>query len=335
MRLLLIVAAVGATARSAAADPDPPAPQPAPPDSAATLHQRGRDLARAWRHDHDRAKLDEATRLFKQALALGDSPLIECDLGLALHYLGEDARAHARLTRCMTRLAAVSPDQVAGYRGVEDEVGAAVSRGHVAVDIATSPPGAIVTISTFPADETVLAPTLVWMRPGAHTFTAHVDGHLDASWTAEISDADAATRARKEWRVKLDPRPAVTGAGIGPGVDGELPGGFVDPPRPRPRRAAYLALATGGALLAGGGVVHVLGREVRADLATLSGDAYEAKLSTWQAYQRATIGLYAAGTIAAGLGVYLYLRARTPAPLTVSPTPEGDGAMIWLFSTTP
>ncbi|MBZ0233735.1 MAG: hypothetical protein K8M05_15515, partial [Deltaproteobacteria bacterium] len=295
------------------------------------MHQRGRELARQWRQDGDRAKLEEAARLFKEAYKLAGSPLAECDLGLALHYLGEDGRAHARLTRCMPRLAAEGPDQVAAYRGVEDEVTAALRTGHVAVDIVTTPPGAIVTVSAFPDDETVIAPTLVWLAPGKHTFVARLAGHADASFEVDLTAQDVTTRARKEWRVRLDPAPAER-AGVAPVVE---PPPVVDTPRPRARSrtAAYATLATGGVLLGGGAVVHVLGRDVRSELATLSGQAYEDKLGTWQTYQRATIGLYAAGAVATGVGVWLYLRARTPAPLTVAPAAEGRGAMVWLFAT--
>ena len=63
-------------------------------------------------------------------------------------YLGEDGRAHARLTSCMPRLAALGADKVAAYRGIEDEVNAALRTGHVAVDIVTTPPGAIGTASS-------------------------------------------------------------------------------------------------------------------------------------------------------------------------------------------
>ena len=320
--------------------PSPPPPQPSPDSAAAEKHARGRQLARAWRADKDTTKLDEAARLFKEAFQLTGSPLYECDLGLALHYLGEDARAHARLTSCMTRLAAVSPDKVAGYRGVDDEVATAVSTGHVAVDVATQPPGAIISVSSFPSDETMLAPTLVWLRPGTHTFTAHVDGHVDVNWTVEVSEADAAARARKEWRVKLDPTPVNLGGGGGDGGGGGGGGGdgepppLVDRPAPRSKTVAYATLASGAALVAGGGVLHYLGRDARADLEGLpAGDEYDRKVDRWHAYQRGTIGLYAAGAITTGVGVWLYLRTRTPAPLAVTPTPEGRGAMVWLLST--
>ncbi len=329
MRLLLSLVAAGAvvgTAGVAMAQPAGGAPAP----TAQALHERGRDRAKAWRQSGDQLALQEATQLFKDALALGDDPLIECDLGLALHYLGEEARAHARLTRCMPRLAAVSPGKVAGYRGVEDEVAAAVAKDHVAVDVATSPPGAVVSISSFPADETVLAPTLIWLRPGTYTLTAHVDGHVDISTTIELTEADVAARARKTWRGKLEKEPGE----LAPiRRDPEVPPVRVEASPPaRSKTPAYLTLAAGGALLVGAGVVHYLAYDKRAHLKTLRGAAYEAYLPTYEKYQRATIGLYAAGAIATGVGTWLYLRARTPAPIAVSPTPEGDGAMVWVYS---
>lgn len=335
MRLLLIVAALGAAATSALAQPA--SPEPEGPGGAWTLHKKGRELAKQWRTDGDRTKLEEAARLFKQAYQLGASPLAECDLGLALHYLGEDGRAHARLTSCMPRLAAEGADKVAAYRGIEDEVAAALRTGHVAVDIVTTPPGAIVTISAFPPDETVLAPTLVWLKPGKHTFTAQLAGHADATFAVDLTANDAATHARKEWRVRLEPKSADPGGGGrgGGGGGGDVTPPVVDTPAPAPRSKtpAYATLAAGGVLLGGGAVVHVLGRDVRSELATLSGAQYDEKLDEWHTYQRATIGLYAAGAVATGVGVWLYLRARTPAPVAVSPVPEGRGAMVWLFST--
>jgi hypothetical protein len=322
VRLLLIVVALGAAAGTAFAQQG----------QGSKLHDQGRELAKEWRRDGDRKKLEEAARLFKEAYKLDGSPIMECDLGLALHYLGEDGRAHARLTSCMPRLAALGADKVSAYRGIEDEVNAALRTGHVAVDIVTTPPGAIVTISAFPSDETVLAPTLVWLKPGQHAFTAHLDGHVDASFEVELSENDVTTHARKEWRVRLEPKESVGGGGGGGGGGDEMPP-VVDTPKPRSRSAAYATLAGGGVLLAGGAIVHVLGRDVRSELATLSGDAYDDKLPEWQTYQRATIGLYATGAVVTGVGLWLYLRAKSPAPVTMSPTAEGKGAMIWVFST--
>ncbi len=318
----------GAGAGAALAQPADGAP--ASGESASPLHQQGRDLARQWLTGGDRAKLERAAALFKEALALAPSPLVECDLGLALFHLGELSRAHARLTSCMPRLAIDAPDQVDGYKGVAASVDAAVARAHVAVDVTTSPPGAVVSISSFPADETVLAPTLVWLPAGRHTFTARAAGHQAHAWTVEIGDDDVTARARKRWQVRLEPVPA---GAVGPARDREPPPGLVgDAPPRRSRTAATLTLAAGGALLAGGGVLHYLGRDVRAELATLSGDAYQDQLGTWHLYQRSTIGLYATGALATGVGVWLYLRARAPAPIAVTPTAEGRGAMVWVWS---
>jgi hypothetical protein len=321
-------AAIGVTAGSAAAQ--------SPQQDA--LHKQGRARAKVFIQTKDRTAIEEAAKLFKDALALGDSPVIECDLGLALHYLGEDSRAHARLTRCMPRLAALSPDQMRGYRTVEDEVAQAIAKDHASVDLASTPPGAVVSISTFPADETVLAPTVLWLRAGTYELTAHVDGHVDVSVTVEITAADATARVRKTQTFDLKPAPREID-GDGGGGDRDKGGGLDDfdrppPVRPSPpkRGAAYVTLGIGGALLVGGGIAHVMGRDEREHLATLSGAEYDDYLPTWQNYQRATIGLYAAGAVVTGIGAYLYVKAKSPVPVGISPAPEGRGAMIWVFS---
>jgi hypothetical protein len=328
VRLLAIVAALGAAAGTAAAQPE--SHKPDGPGVPWNMHKKGRELAKQWRQDGDRKKLEEAARLFKEAYKLGGQPLAECDLGLALHYLGEDSRAQVRLNSCMPRLAAEGADKVAAYRGIADEVASALRTGYVSVDIVSTPPGAIVTLSSFPPDETVLAPTLVWLKPGNHTFVAHLDGHVDASFSVDITDAEAADHVRKEWRVTLEPIHGTNDDKKEPDLIVPV---TVDTPAPRSRTSAYATLGVGGALLAGGAVVHVLGRSVRSDLSMLSGDAYDEKLGTWHVYQRATIGLYATGAITTGIGLWLYTKAKTPAPIAVTPASEGAGAMVWLFST--
>ena len=367
MRLSSLVLTVGAVVAAAGIA----AAQPASAPTQDAIHKQGRAKAKVWRDTGNVTALADAVQLFKDALAMGDSPAIECDLGVALHHLGEEARAYARLTRCMPRLAAASPAKVAGYRSVVNAVDAAVRKDHVAVDISTSPPGAVISISTFPADETMVAPTLLWLRPGTHKLTAHVDGHVDMTFTLDLTEDDARKGVRKSWKVKLEraiepgggtepdgpkpdgpkpdgpkpdgPKPPDPGAGGGGdlGAVGGLVGfgdavGSDTPPPRRSRKAAYGTLAVGGALLVGGAVVHVLGRDERAHLDSLDAlgerDDYDAYLPTWQRYQRATIGLYAAGAIATGVGAWLYVRGRTPAPLAISPAPEGTGAMLWVIA---
>jgi hypothetical protein len=182
----------------------------------------------------------------------------------------------------------------------------------VPIDIVTTPPDAVISIDTFPDDETLIAPTRVWLPVGRHTLRAQLDGRADATWSTEVTEADARDPAPRSWRATL--RPATTPT---------------SPARPRRSRTpAYVTLGAAGALLAGGAVVHVLGRDVRSELATLSGDAYDDKLDTWHLYQRSTIGLYAAGAIAAGVGTWLWLRAR-PLPVTVGPAGADGGVMVW------
>lgn len=315
VRASFALAVLVSSAASTQAQPAPSPPlTPAPTEaSAPELAERGRLLARAWLQSHDANKLTEATALFKQSLALADDPEVECDLGLALFYLGQPARAQARMTRCLPRLAAANPDRIVRYRRVEPEIAAAVARDHVPIDIVTTPPDAVISIDSFPDDETLIAPTRVWLPVGRHTLRARIAGRADATWSTEVTDADARDPAPRSWRATL--RPAATPTST-------------ERPR-RSRTPAYVTLGAAGALLAGGAVVHVLGRDVRSELATLSGDAYDAKLDTWHLYQRSTIGLYAAGAVAAGVGTWLWLRARRPPAVTVGPAGAEGGVMVW------
>ena len=173
--VVLAIGGTGATAQPAPATPEPRSPA-APTGAAADLHDAGFAHAKAWRTSKDRRDLEQAERLFKQALALGDSALIECDLAISLLHLDAPARALALFARCVPRLAAIDPKIVNRYRDREGELLGKIGATHVAVDVTTSPPGAVVSISSFPADETVVTPSLVWLPVGEHTLVAHVDG---------------------------------------------------------------------------------------------------------------------------------------------------------------
>ncbi len=319
--VVLAIGVTGATAQPAPAPPEPRSPA-APTGAAADLHDAGFAHAKAWRTSKDRRDLEQAERLFKQALALGDSALIECDLAISLLHLDAPARALALFARCVPRLAAIDPKIVNRYRDREGELLGKIGATHVAVDVTTSPPGAVVSISSFPADETVVTPSLVWLPVGEHTLVAHVDGHDDAREVITIATDDLG-KARRQWRVTLA-RSAVP-LRLDP---------VAGPTRPS-RTPAYVALGVGGAFLLGGAVVHVLGRSVRDDLAGLSGDAYDDKLPSWQRYQRATIGLYAGAAVAVGVGAWLWRRSATAPSVSVSSTPGGPGAMIWFIAPRP
>ncbi len=281
---------------------------------AAALHARGRELGKRGFQQNEPEALRAAAELFKQALARDDVALYACDLALALHYLEAYARANALLARCLPRLAATAPERLGDYRAVESENAAAVARGHVAIDIVSTPAGATVSVSSFPTDEYVIAPTVVWLAPGSHTLVARAPGRDPVSVSYEVTPADVAPTTGTSGPPRRTWRPTLTAAGAA---------------LRRSRTPAYVGLGAGGALLAAGGVVHFLGRDVRAELATLSGAAYDRKLETWQRYQRSTIGLYAAGAIATGVGAWLFLRARSPVAVTVAPNAEGDGATVW------
>lgn len=319
LRALAAMMAVMIGATSAGAQPNPAVPT----GRAKELHDKGVAHGRAWSLTNDLRELEAAVTSFKEALALGDSALIECDLAFALRHTNQPSRALVLFARCIPRLATIDAKLVETYRIYEKELLSTIALTHVAVDLTTTPTGAVVSISSFPADETVVTPSLVWLPVGEHTLVAHVDGHDDARETITIEPAELG-QARRQWRVALARTAAV------------LPPPRLEPvPTRRSRTPAYVAFGVGGAFLVGGAITHVLGRPVRDELAGLSGDAYDDKLPSWQRYQRATIGLYVGGAVAVGVGAWLFQRSATAPTVTVSSTPGGPGAMVWFIAPRP
>lgn len=318
---LLVVALSGVAAAQ-------PAPAPAPIDPhvrAKAINAEALKQAQAAEAAGDTAGMEAAVAQWKRAIALDDQPVYECNLAYALEWLEERARAHARYLRCAPRLASAQPQQaarrLAAIGGLEEILVAT----HARVRIDQNGGRATATVSAFPPDELVELPTTVWLPPGKHTVELDWGDGRTLRATIDV----AADELGRERRVHLDaPPPPAPPPFVAPEGrdDGDPPPGLrVDGPAPS-RRGAVVALAAGGALVAGGAVVHVLSRDPRAHLATLSGAAYDDYLPTWRKYQVGTIALYGAGTIALGVGAYLYL--RTGSPVAIAPAPGGDGAVV-------
>ncbi len=298
--------------------------QPAPNDSVTAIHDRAVALATAGWATKDPVQLNAAVAEFKRAIALDDQPKFECNLAVALEGLGELARAHARLSRCAPRLAAIDPELARPRLAKLAELEAALVTTHAALRLAVSDGPATATISAFPDDEIMTLPTTVWLAPGSPTLIVRFPGRRAPSLqVVAITAAEVGTKQALQIETPRE-------APLEPPPDELQPREpVVEPPRARPRsrRAATIVLAAGGAAIVGGAVVHVLSREPRRHLATLSGPGYDDYRSTWRAYQWSTIGLYGAGTVALGIGAYLWFRDRG-SPVAVTPTPRGDGAMV-------
>ena len=299
--------------------------QPASPaSSVAEIHDHAVALATEGWEPRDPVKLAAAVAEFKRAIALDDAPKYECNLAQALERLGELARAHSRLARCTPRLTAISPDPTV-VRPMIDRMIALegeLARTHVPVRLEVTAGDATATLAGVPDDEIMVLPTTVWLAPGSHQVTVRFPGRRDPATVAIAVDASQLGAPRRTERIETPAERPLAPAVVEP----ERPAAPVVERR-RSRRGPAIAMAAGGAVVLGGAVVHYLSRDKRAHLASLSGEAYDDYLPTWRLYQRATIGLYGAGTIALGVGAYLFFRDRG-SPLAIAPAPAGDGAVV-------
>ncbi|MCA9674720.1 MAG: hypothetical protein H6709_13035 [Kofleriaceae bacterium] len=299
------------------------ADEPSATERARAIADQAKPLAQQGAETGDHGKLTEAIDLYKQAYALDPNPAYQCNAGVALRLVGELARAQPMLAECVARYrGAASARDV--FRGQLADVEAALATSHVAVDIVTAPAGAAVGASTLADDEHVTAPGLLWLPPGTHTLTTRLAGYVTATTTVEISADEVAAGAKRRVRIDLvaeTPTPQVVER-------------VVEKPVTRgtgKRTAGWIAVIGGGALIAGGGVMHWVSYQTRDELAQLSGAAYDTKLETFQTQRNLTYGLYGLGAAAAITGgVLLYLAPRAAERVAIGPAPAGDGAMVWL-----
>lgn len=216
--------------------------QPAPNDSVTAIHDRAVALATAGWATKDPVQLNAAVAEFKRAIALDDQPKFECNLAVALEGLGELARAHARLSRCAPRLAAIDPELARPRLAKLAELEAALVTTHAALRLAVSDGPATATISSFPDDEIMTLPTTVWLAPGSPTLIVRFPGRrAPSSQVVAITAAEVGTKQALQIET---PREAPLEPVVEPPPDEVQPdrGPVVEPPRARPRsrRAATI-----------------------------------------------------------------------------------------------
>jgi hypothetical protein len=290
-------------------------PANADKERAKEIAARARRAAEDGKTNGDKAQLAASIRLYREAYAADPNPLFHCNMALSYQVQGDLPRAHALFTRCLRRLPAVQPSAVPVFRPALEDVERQLPEHHVAVDVVTTPEGASLSLELLAGDEAPNAPTVVWLPVGAHEITASLAGYLPASTTIVITDDDVAGHPRKSVRLSLEASaPAVVEK-------------IVDRPVAAPRRtAAWVALGTGGALVAAGGVMHAITYRTRSRLSTLTGSEYDDELPTFQTQRGATIALYAAGVVSVIVGAVLYRRADR---FSIAPADRG-GAMLWI-----
>lgn len=324
-------------AHSAAAQKTDPLAQ------AKALLKRGFVLAKQGRANKDPNKLRAAIALFKRSFELDASPLGQCNIGLAYFDLKRLPQAHLFLGDCLNRLGATKPKFVSTMRNFHGQVEQALrAAGFYPLDVRTEPSGASVSVNSFAADETFRAPRLIWLDRRDHQFTARLPGYVTATTPLAMSAARSRFPLVIHLKRALRPEPAIE-----PGS--KDPARQVEPPakpiaidydtRPAPRGALPLVTLSAGIFaLAGGGVMHAIALDKRAELEAMeAGPARDAAVSTFEKQRFAVIGLYAAGAVSTGLGIYLYSRKRKlirverKTMVLVGPASDGSaGATLWV-----
>lgn len=333
---LVLLIAIGGTRRAHADDAA----------EAKELATRAVTAAGEGRKTGDRARFAEAIALFKQAFRLDPDPEYQCNIGIAYRDHEDLAQAHLYLGRCIARMGAASADRKSALRTVhaalENKLRAA---GHVPVDIATRPAGAVVRVSAFAADDTFPAPWQVWLPPGNHTISASAGGFAavdeQVSVQAGAPSVSVSIVLSRETAPVIEP-PVTIEPPVGEPArsepaarTGARPGPMVDTSRPAPRKrgVAYALLGIGAAGLAGGAMFHVFAyRNIgRIEDEDLRGAEYDDVAGTIRTQRALAIGLYALGAVGAGAGVYLaFGRGRSETRVSIAPAPSGTGGVAWI-----
>lgn len=163
---------------------------PAPPAARARAHALAvKAYDRAVAADAgDHAALADAIALTKRAYAIDRDPVYLCNIGGFYKLLGDLPRAASFLGRCIQLLPATRPEELDRFAAVLAEVEHDVADDNVAILVDVQP-AALISVSTFAADEQVPAPALVWLPVGTHTITAKVPGEGTRKTTIEITPA--------------------------------------------------------------------------------------------------------------------------------------------------
>ncbi len=259
------------------------------PESGESLRARGEQLAKERRYS-------EAIDAFKAAEKLEPRARHACLIGLA--YLRRELwpQAEIFLEQCEARATTADPvpEWMSTAKQQLQERLAAVNVAAVTILVEPAGAPARIAVSSFAPDE-LFEPRTIHLPPGRHVLVATAPGYGDAETAVEVAD-----RSPRTVTLTLTAGTSATDKPLG--VETVLP------MTPEPPSKVPLVLMTGGAgLLVTGALVHLLAfKPARDDLASaMTLEAYrerEGAFSTWRA---ASIGLYAGGAVAIGIGIAL------------------------------
>lgn len=281
---------------------------------------------------------DAAIELFRKARSLDDRPEYVCNIGTAYYRAGKYPEAHAYFSLCLGRKGTVSAGHIDVVQQAFTYIDQKLRQGdYAAVDVSVLPKGALVRPDYLPEGDELPGSRAFWFSFGKHSLAVSAPGHDPKTITFEAKDRQQRLEVKlTETQISEpvepnDPSAPVTGR---PQI--------AKPSDAAPsRRPAWIALAAGGVLVVGGGVMHVVALNTKGELEGMTADERVTDPSTLDAFetQRAiTIGLYAAGAVAVGVGAYLWWRAPRQSNVDVqvgSDSAGGSAVLVrWSGTTT-
>ena len=183
----------------------------------------------------------------------------------------------------------------------------------VEVAIEVKPATAQVTVSSFAPDE-VFAPRTIHLPLGTHVIFAKAEGYEPAQTTLEITN-------KTPQHIELTLKPVAT----------PIPGPVVEPRTTTTEKRGTPLLIAGGAAIGAGVLAHLwMGFEhgkLQDAHDNNDPDLYDAHSGRYDAARITTIGLYGAGAVCLGIGLYLRSTSREAPAVAALPLPEG-GALV-------
>ncbi len=298
----------------------------------------------------------DAIAKFKAADALAPSAANDCNIALAYVKLasGEKLatnaawhRADLFLQRCKRRWVRDKTTPLPGWVGTGHEnVIAELKTGNfAAVSVTATPPAATIKGSAYGLGETLSAPVTLWLPFGDRSLTASSTGYTDLEKSISVEDRISKIvvltliKTGTETGGSNEP---VTGGTVGDTPhnrqDGDGATGSLEAAKESPnvdegssnRRGRYV-IGGGVAAFAVGAVFHALALGKKGDAEELGeGPAFDDASSTFSTYRAATIGFYAIGAAAVGVGAFLLWRDSSSASgnsgMAVGIAPSRGGA---------
>ncbi|HSD89447.1 MAG TPA: carboxypeptidase-like regulatory domain-containing protein [Kofleriaceae bacterium] len=285
-------------------------------DEVDDLVAKGQELAK-------QSEYTQAIVAFKQADAKRPRAAHACMIGLA--YMRREAWPQAELFLALCEKRAVPGDQPPDWIDqAEQQLSAKLSAAQIpAVTILVSPGniGARLTVSSFAPDE-VFDPQMIHLAPGKHVIEVTAPGYHTEHQEITVQPGQPQTvtfELRRE-----------NGAG-GTFTSPSAPSKDSPPPAPSgPSKVPWIVTGAGAGLV-GISIIYdvavLLPAQRRLDQAE-TGIAYDHLVGAWRLKRDLTVGMFAVGAIAAGVGVALHFTVYKDGPQVTPQVSEHGGGIV-------